>query len=148
MDAIIGMQSPSRTPSPFPLVPSTSQFIFWQQQYKSIAGGEYLNVYPTMDLPVTDIIDPLTGALLERIPGYLSPDDMLERLTRFLDSHTWGKMGGGEWRAMDACDVTARCAKFARLQADFSGVSRACDCDCDCDCACSCATIVGCRGTT
>lgn len=46
-----------------------------------------------MDLPVTDIIDPLTGALLERISGYLSPDDMLERLTRFLDSHTWGKMG-------------------------------------------------------
>jgi len=45
------------------------------------------------DLPVVDIIDPMTGALLDRIEGYTTPEDMVERLTRFLDSHTWGKMG-------------------------------------------------------
>eukprot|EP00285_Hemiselmis_virescens_P017208 CAMPEP_0173387314 /NCGR_PEP_ID=MMETSP1356-20130122/9829_1 /TAXON_ID=77927 ORGANISM="Hemiselmis virescens, Strain PCC157" /NCGR_SAMPLE_ID=MMETSP1356 /ASSEMBLY_ACC=CAM_ASM_000847 /LENGTH=564 /DNA_ID=CAMNT_0014343877 /DNA_START=277 /DNA_END=1971 /DNA_ORIENTATION=+ len=70
-----------------------SSFIFWQQQFGAISGQHYLSLYASHDLPIVDIIDPMTGAMLDRIVGYTTPEDMIERLTRFLDSHTWGKMG-------------------------------------------------------
>ncbi|EKX33807.1 hypothetical protein GUITHDRAFT_90646 [Guillardia theta CCMP2712] len=71
----------------------TSKFIFWQQEFESTAGRQYLSIYPSYTFPVIDIIDPLTGALLERIEEYIAPKDLVERLSRFLDSHQWGKMG-------------------------------------------------------
>eukprot|EP00961_Rhodomonas_salina_P083780 1125780-Rhodomonas_salina.5 len=71
-------------------------FVFWQQQFDSVAGAQHISLYPCMELPMVDIVDPVTGALLERFNGYLAPEEMLERLTRFLDSHTWGKMGAAD----------------------------------------------------
>eukprot|EP00286_Rhodomonas_abbreviata_P010586 CAMPEP_0181337434 /NCGR_PEP_ID=MMETSP1101-20121128/28011_1 /TAXON_ID=46948 /ORGANISM="Rhodomonas abbreviata, Strain Caron Lab Isolate" /LENGTH=396 /DNA_ID=CAMNT_0023447917 /DNA_START=12 /DNA_END=1199 /DNA_ORIENTATION=+ len=70
-----------------------ARYVFWQQQFESAAGAQHLSLYPSMTLPIVDIVDPMTGALLERMTGYLPPEEMLERLTRFLDSHSWGKMG-------------------------------------------------------
>ena len=35
------------------------------------------------------------GALSGTVRRYTPPDEMVERLSRFLDSHTWGKMGKG-----------------------------------------------------
>lgn len=69
------------------------RFVFWQQEYESQAGSQYLSCYPANSLPIVDIIDPITGGLLERIEEYQTPDQMVERLTRFIDSHQWGKMG-------------------------------------------------------
>eukprot|EP00960_Hanusia_phi_P016185 477276-Hanusia_phi.AAC.1 len=74
----------------------TSKFVFWQQEFESTAGRQYLTIYPSYTFPVIDIIDPLTGALLERIEEYIAPKDLVERLSRFLDSHQWGKMGKAE----------------------------------------------------
>ena len=69
------------------------RFLFWQQEYESVGGTQYLSCYPASTLPVVDIIDPITGGLLERIEQYQSAEQMVERLTRFMDSHQWGKMG-------------------------------------------------------
>ena len=46
------------------------RFLFWQQEYESQAGMQYLSCYPATSLPVVDIIDPITGGLLERIDEY------------------------------------------------------------------------------
>jgi hypothetical protein len=69
------------------------RFLFWQQEFESQAGMQYLSCYPTGQLPIVDIIDPITGGLLERIEEYQNAEQMVERLTRFIDSHQWGKMG-------------------------------------------------------
>ncbi len=69
------------------------RFIFWQREYESQAGAQYLSCYPSRTLPVVDIVDPITGGLLERIEEYQTAEQMVERLTRFIDSHQWGKMG-------------------------------------------------------
>jgi hypothetical protein len=69
------------------------RFLFWQQEFESSAGMQYLSVYPASTLPIVDIIDPITGGLLERIEEYQSAEQMVERLTRFIDGHQWGKMG-------------------------------------------------------
>ena len=69
------------------------RFLFWQQEYESQAGAQYLSCYPSHALPVVDIVDPITGGLLERIEEYQTAEQMVERLTRFIDSHQWGKMG-------------------------------------------------------
>lgn len=69
------------------------RFVFWQQEYESVAGSQYLSCYPAATLPLVDIVDPITGGLLERIEEYQTAEQMVERLTRFIDSHQWGKMG-------------------------------------------------------
>jgi hypothetical protein len=69
------------------------RFVFWQQEYESVAGMQYLSCYPAATLPLVDIVDPITGGLLERIEEYQTAEQMVERLTRFIDSHQWGKMG-------------------------------------------------------
>jgi len=71
------------------------RFVFWQQEYESQAGSQHLSCYPRTllnqgSLPIVDIIDPITGRLLERITDKgltFSPSGMVERLTRFIDSH-------------------------------------------------------------
>ena len=51
----------------------TSHFLFWQQQWNSPPGVQYLSLYQSVELPLVDIVDPITGALLERISGSSSP---------------------------------------------------------------------------
>jgi hypothetical protein len=51
----------------------TSHFLFWQQQWNSPPGVQYLSLYQSVELPLVDIVDPITGALLERISGSASP---------------------------------------------------------------------------
>lgn len=39
-----------------------------------------------MDLPKVDIVDPMTGALLDSFVGYKCAEDMVERLSRFREN--------------------------------------------------------------
>ena len=48
--------------------------VFWQQEYESQPGVQYLSCRPATSLPIVDILDPITGGLLELFEVYQSAE--------------------------------------------------------------------------
>eukprot|EP00873_Tetraselmis_striata_P026802 jgi/Tetstr1/447066/TSEL_034504.t1 len=61
-------------------------FMFWQTYDISEAGQKICGFYKLVQFPAIMVVDPITGACLAQWHGYLSPEQLLEKLEPFLNS--------------------------------------------------------------
>lgn len=66
-----------------------SGFVFWQNYWSNEPTRKYISLYPLQreELPHIAIIDPRSGQRLAQWTGFLSPQDLTEKLSDFCDQH-------------------------------------------------------------
>lgn len=66
----------------------TGSFIFWQVYDSSDLGGQFMSFYRLSaldELPLTLILDPITGAKQRQLTGFIEPQRLAEDLVPFMD---------------------------------------------------------------
>ena len=65
-------------------------FIFWQRGASTVDGLGFISMYKvdTQLLPLIMIVDPRTGACVNTITGFVSPDQLAASLLEFQEENT------------------------------------------------------------